>query len=155
MTERAHLDSGSHITQSIDAVKSLLAYVGRASDPLPTFLELPERQCILVLSNKKDAYYTVTPKACSCPSATYRPGQSCKHQRKYFGVNLEQVAKTAKVSESIKPNLPAFRPFDTMPREETAAKASPLFAIDCHDTTTRDVAYHEMQMVRDLWPVEA
>ena len=77
-------NSGSLITQSIDAVKSLLAYVGRASDPLPTFLELPDKRCILVLSNKKDAYYTVTPESCSCPSATYRPGKPCKHQRKYF-----------------------------------------------------------------------
>ena len=77
-------NSGSLITQSIDAVKSLLAYVGRASDPLPTFLELPDKRCILVLSNKKDAYYTVTPEGCSCPSATYRPGKPCKHQRKYF-----------------------------------------------------------------------
>jgi len=78
------LDSGSPITQSIEAVKSLLAYVGRASDPLPTFLELLGGRCILVLSNKKDVYYTVTPKGCSCPSATYRPGKACKHQRKYF-----------------------------------------------------------------------
>jgi hypothetical protein len=77
-------DSGSPITQSIDAVKSLLAYVGRACDPLPTFLELPDRRCILVLSNRKDVYYTVTPTGCSCPSANYQPGKPCKHQRKYF-----------------------------------------------------------------------
>jgi hypothetical protein len=84
MVERAQQDSGSLITQSIDAVKSLLAFVGRASDPLPTFLELPDKRCILVLSNKKDVYYTVTPYGCSCPSATYRPGKTCKHQRRYF-----------------------------------------------------------------------
>jgi hypothetical protein len=84
MEMKSLLDSGSPITQSIDAVKSLLAYVGRASDPLPTFLELPNKRCILVLSNKKDSYYTVTQNGCSCPSATYRPGKLCKHQRKYF-----------------------------------------------------------------------
>ena len=84
MAQLLLLDSGSPITQSIEAVKSLLAYVGRACDPLPTFLELPDKRCILVLSNKKDAYYTVTPEGCSCPSATYRPGKPCKHQRKYF-----------------------------------------------------------------------
>jgi len=84
MEIKALQDSGSPITQSIEAVKSLLAYVGRASNPLPTFLELPDKRCILVLSNKKDAYYTVTPEGCSCPSATYRPGKPCKHQRKYF-----------------------------------------------------------------------
>jgi hypothetical protein len=84
MIERTLLDSGSPITQSIEAVKSLLAYVGRASDPMPIFLELPDKRCVLVLSNKKDAYYTVTPKGCSCPAATYRPEMACKHQRKYF-----------------------------------------------------------------------
>lgn len=84
MEIKALQDSGSPITQSIEAVKSLLAYVGRASNPLPTFLELPDKRCILVLSNKKDAYYTVTPESCSCPSATYRPGKPCKHQRRYF-----------------------------------------------------------------------
>ena len=84
MEIKALQDSGSPITQSKEAVKSLLAYVGLASDPLPTFLELPDKRCILVLSNKKDSYYTVTPESCSCPSATYRPGKPCKHQRKYF-----------------------------------------------------------------------
>ena len=60
MEKRTLLDSVSPITQSIDAVKSLLAYVGRASDPLPTFLELPGERCVLVLSNKKDVHYTAT-----------------------------------------------------------------------------------------------
>ena len=71
-------------TQSIDAIKSLLAYVGRASDPLPTDVSLENGRLVLVLSNKKDVYYTTTTKACSCPSATYHGGR-CKHQRKYFG----------------------------------------------------------------------
>lgn len=105
-------DSGSPITQSIDAVKSLLAYVGRASDPLPTFLELSGGRCILVLSNKKDVYYTVTPKGCSCPSATYRPGKSCKHQRKYFAENTIESSNNprrqnmAEVLEEHNRNLP-------------------------------------------------
>ena len=101
MNERTLLTSGSPITQSIDAVKTLLAYVGRGSDPLPTFLELPERRCILVLSNKKDVYYTVTQKVCSCPSATYRPGQPCKHQRKHFPE--EVVVRNNALPEIIKP----------------------------------------------------
>ena len=72
------------ITQSVDAIKSLLAYVGRASSPLPSELSIGEGRLVLVLSNKKDVYYTVTPTKCSCPSATYHPGQPCKHQRKHF-----------------------------------------------------------------------
>jgi len=83
------------VTQSIDSVKSLLAFVGRASDPLPTDVSL--KGIVLVLSNKKDVYYTVTDKACSCPSATYRGGR-CKHQRKYF----PQV-QAATAAESIRP----------------------------------------------------
>jgi hypothetical protein len=98
MFERTHLDSVSPITQSIDAVKSLLAYMGHASDPLPTFLELPGERCVLVLSNKKDAYYTVTPERCSCPSATYRPGQPCKHQRKYFPTPVKELGSQSDAS---------------------------------------------------------
>ena len=111
MVERALLDSRSPITQSIEAVKSLLAYVGRASDPLPTSLELPDKRCILVLSNKKDVYYN----GCSCPSAAYRPGKPCKHQRKYFpeptkaGMGYTRpmtMAETLEDHERRLPNLP-------------------------------------------------
>jgi hypothetical protein len=49
---------------------------------MPAFYRL-SGEMVLVLSNKKDSYYVVTPKTCSCPAATYRPGQ-CKHQRRYF-----------------------------------------------------------------------
>jgi hypothetical protein len=130
MVERALQDSGSPITQSIDAVKSLLAYVGRASDPLPTFLELPDKRCILVLSNKKDVYYTVTPKACSCPSATYRPGKPCKHQRKYFpeapgavdsGTRPMTMAETLEEHDRNLPNLPkSYQRIVRAAREEPA-----------------------------------
>ena len=57
---------------------------------MPAFYRLTG-EMVLVRSNKGDAYYVVTPKTCSCPSATYHPGQACKHQRKYF-----PVAKPAK-----------------------------------------------------------
>jgi hypothetical protein len=70
-------------TQSTEAVKALLAYKKVASDPLPQEVSLDGR-LVLVLSNKKDAYYVTTPKSCSCPSATYNPGKPCKHSRKYF-----------------------------------------------------------------------
>ena len=73
-------------TQRIDAVKALLAWKQVSSDPLPEFVEMGEgdNRLVLVLSNKKDAYYVVTPMGCSCPAATYHPGQPCKHSRKYF-----------------------------------------------------------------------
>ena len=49
-------------------------------------------EMVLVKSNKGYAYYVVTPKACSCPSATYNLGQACKHQRKYFNIKTKQEA---------------------------------------------------------------
>jgi len=80
-------------TQSLEAVKSLLAWRGRASDPLPAFVEMGEGEIrlMLVLSNKKDAYYVTTARACSCPAAVYNHGP-CKHQRKHFA---ELIAKPA------------------------------------------------------------
>ena len=80
-------------TQSIDAVKALLTWRGRAIDPLPQYVELgsKEGRCVLVLSNKKDAYYVTTARACSCPAAIYNHGP-CKHQRKHFA---ELIAKPA------------------------------------------------------------
>jgi len=77
MEGKTLLASGSPITQSIDAVKTLLAYAGRASDPLPTDVSFDNGRLVLVLNNKKDAYYTVTAKACSCPSAIYRHNGPC------------------------------------------------------------------------------
>jgi hypothetical protein len=73
----------SPITQSTEAVKALLAFKKVASDPLPQEVSLDGGRLVLVLSNKRDVYYTVTERACSCPAATYHRGP-CKHQRKYF-----------------------------------------------------------------------
>ncbi len=71
-------------TQSTDAVKALLAFKKVASDPLPQEVSLEGGRLVLVLSNKKDAFYTVTARACSCPAAAYHPGTRCKHQKRYF-----------------------------------------------------------------------
>jgi hypothetical protein len=90
--ERTLFDGGVK-SQSLDAVKALLAWKGRSSDPLPSVVEFKSEEeedsrLILVLSNKKDLYYTTTATACSCPASLYR-GSPCKHQRKYFGVKSE------------------------------------------------------------------
>jgi len=83
------------VTQSVEAVKALLTWKGRAVDPLPSVVafanEGEESRLVLVLSNKKDHYYVVTPTACSCPARTDRPGAPCQHRRKYFGAKPEQV----------------------------------------------------------------
>ncbi len=73
---------GAAVTQKTEAVVSLLKYLGKSIDPLPQTVDLPGM--VLVLSNNSDVYYTTTENSCSCPSAAYRPGQRCKHQRKHF-----------------------------------------------------------------------
>ena len=71
-------------TQSAEAIKSLLTWKQVSCDPMPADIILDNGRLVLVLSNKKDAYYTVTARACSCPAATYHPGTRCKHQKKFF-----------------------------------------------------------------------
>ena len=88
------------VTQSRDAVKTLLAFVGRASDPMPSDVTLDNGRMVLVLNNKKDAYYTVTSAKCSCPAASYHHGP-CKHQRKYFP--QQEASRPVSANDSIKP----------------------------------------------------
>ncbi len=88
------------VTQSLDAIKSLLAYVGRASNPLPSDVSLDNGRLVLVLSNKKDAYYTCTAAKCSCPGNQFR--HNCKHMRKYFPETAKPAA-TVTEAGSIRP----------------------------------------------------
>jgi hypothetical protein len=141
-------------TQSIDAIKALLQWKGRSSNPLPSFVELgkEEARVILVLSNKRDSYYCTTATKCSCPAAVYHHGP-CKHQRRYFPQT--EAAKPVSSSEPLI-QRGGFRPVDTLPHEERAATAaSPLYVDTTHDTTSREVAYHSIQEDKILWPAEA
>jgi hypothetical protein len=88
------------VTQSIDAVKALLAWKGHPINSLPSDVTLYNGRLVLVLNNKKDAYYTCTARACSCPAATYHHGP-CKHKRKFF----PQPKKEA----DIRASLPGWR----------------------------------------------
>ena len=104
-TQTGKLVCESPKTQSIDAVKALLAFKKVACNPLPQEVSLDDGRLVLVLSNKKDAYYVVTPMGCSCPAATYHPGQPCKHSRKYF-----PQPKTAEVPTiDLRASLPGWR----------------------------------------------
>ena len=100
MPERKILNIEKPTTQTVKAVCGLLAWKSRSSNPLPSFVELGsgEEKVVLVLSNKKDSYYTVTAKDCSCPAAIYHHGP-CKHQRKYFP---EQQQRTTAEPGAIK-----------------------------------------------------
>ena len=100
MSARTIIQMQNPVTQSRDAVKTLLSFVGRASDPMPSDVTLDNGRMVLVLNNKKDAYYTVTAAKCSCPAATYHRGP-CKHQRKYFP--QAEASKPVSANDSIKP----------------------------------------------------
>jgi len=71
-------------TQSVEAVTAMLRALNRPVEPLPAMVELAGDRAVLIRSKKGDCYYVTTPNGCSCPSATYRPGQACKHQTKHF-----------------------------------------------------------------------
>jgi hypothetical protein len=113
MPERTLVQMENPTTQRTDAVEALAAYLHKPIEG--GVLDLGNIK--LVKSNKGDAFYGVTKTKCSCPSAAYRPGQSCKHQRAHFGAKVEQSTEAG----SIRPALPAFRPFDTLPGEEKVA----------------------------------
>ena len=83
----------SPVTQSREAVKQLITFHNHGVEPqeMPAFYRLTG-EMVLVLNNKKDAYYGTTPTTCSCPAATYHPGQLCKHARKYFPESMRKVA---------------------------------------------------------------
>ncbi len=93
---RIVFENQSPVTQSVEAVKALIMFHnhGRAPDEMPAFYRLTG-EMVLALSARKDAYYVVTPRTCSCPAATYRPGSPCKHQRKYFPRPAPQAAPKA------------------------------------------------------------
>ena len=111
MSAKLNIQVKSPKTQSIDAVKSLLAYVGRPSDPMPSFVELVGG-VRLTRSKKGDCYYTTTSRDCSCPARCYSPGKPCKHMK---------ALQIAMESESIRPKCGAFRPFSEIPSEERRA----------------------------------
>ncbi|MCX6677387.1 MAG: SWIM zinc finger domain-containing protein [Methanothrix sp.] len=118
--------AASPVTQIREAVKQLITFHNHGIEPqeMPDLYRLSV-DMVLVLNNKKDAYYVTTPKTCSCPAAVYNPGP-CKHSRKYFPQSMRQVATEGprmlarQGEDGIRPKLPAFRPFDTLPSEEKA-----------------------------------
>ena len=112
MSGRTLVQMESPTTQRTDAVEALAAYLNKKIEG--GVLDLGSLK--LVKSNKGDAFYGVTATKCSCPSAAYRPGQSCKHQRAHFGAKVEQSTASEPLIQR-----GGFRPFDEMPGEEVKA----------------------------------
>ncbi len=155
-TTKTILNIEKPTTQTVAAVKALLAWRGRASDPLPEFVELSSNgnRCVLVLSNKRDCYYVTTAADCSCPAHNWHPGQRCKHQRKHF----PQEQTTTKPAGIKQPNHGAWhgRNGPIAPEETRAAKAaSPLYVDTTPDANNREIAYWSIQEDKALWPCEA
>ena len=154
MEVKSILNVEKPITQSPEAIKALLSWRGRASDPLPSFIEMGEGEdrLVLVLSNKKDAYYTTTARECSCPARNWHPGQRCKHQRRYFPE--QQTAKPATVKQ---PNAGRWHGhngpiIEDGERPFAKAPSSPL--IDTTpDATPAELAYHSIKADREMWPM--
>jgi hypothetical protein len=103
MAEKLIYEGKDPKTQSTEAVRQLIAYHHHGQEPkeMPPFYRLSGKM-VLVRSNKGDVYFVTTPAACSCPSATYRPGKLCKHQRKYFPKKVEPV-RTRDLADEIRP----------------------------------------------------
>ena len=138
MREKLIYENETPKTQSVEAVKALLAFVGRGSDPLPSEISLQDGCVVLVLSNKKDAYYCVTAKACSCPSAMYRPGKSCKHQRKYFPAQV--IARTQEEESLISGPFKPIPPEDARPAKASSSLGMVIDAV-FPVTTAAEVEY--------------
>lgn len=100
------------VSQDIAAVQALLAFVGRASDPLPVDVSLDNGRLVLVLNGARNAYYTTTAAACSCPAAHWKKGP-CKHVKRYF-------PEAPKASGPLV-ERGGFKPFSLLPSEEKGA----------------------------------
>jgi len=104
-TTKTILNPENPVTQTVDAVKALLAYMHRPAEPLPEFVELQDR---VRLTRSKDGkgYYLTTPKNCSCPARAFNPGAPCKHM-KALQASIEEQE-----DESILPAMSQpFRPY--------------------------------------------
>ncbi len=124
--EKTILNPENPVTQSIDSVRALLAYLHRPADPLPSFVEL-QNHVRLTLSKDKKAYYLTTTKDCSCPARAFNPGAPCKHM-KALELSLEDddpyshPRRLARPPDDLLPErAQPFRPVsdDKIPRLET------------------------------------
>ena len=154
MTARTIINAESPKTQSVEAVKGLLAWRGRAADPLPEYVEMGagDNRLVLVLSNKKDCFYVATARDCSCPARNWHPNGPCKHMRRYFA---EQQA--TKRPAATAPNAGRWHGHNGPVLDEArpAAKvSSPLYVDTLGDPTARDLAYHSIKADREMWPAE-
>ena len=92
MQSRTLIQVEKPTTQIVESVKSLLSYMGRASDPMPIFVEL-KGGVRLTRSKKGDCYYTTTPTECSCKARTFNPNTPCKHMKTIQAGNSVEASR--------------------------------------------------------------
>jgi len=102
---RTILNTENPVSQPVESVKALLAYLHRPADPLPSFVEL-QNHVRLTLSKDGKAYYLTTTKDCSCPARAFNPGKPCKHMRALL-LSLEE-----REDDLLPERSQAFRPYD-------------------------------------------
>ena len=70
--------SEASVTQSTEAIESLLNYLGKPTNPLPEIVSLSEG-LQLTKSSKGDCYYVTSPKGCTCIGFVYH--NNCRHMK--------------------------------------------------------------------------
>jgi len=142
-------------TQTLEAVKAFLSWRGRAADPLPSFIEMgkEDSRLVLVLSNKRDAYYVTTARDCSCPAANWHPNQRCKHQRKHFpeseAIHRQSMAETLRQADENLHKMPyQYRRMVQAARDE--AEADALLELDPERKPFRPFIEDEARPVRGV-----
>ena len=111
MNEKLSVQVENPVSQPVESVKALLAYLHRPADPLPSFVEL-QNHVRLTLSKDKKAYYLTTPAGCSCPARAFNPGTPCKHMRAL------ELSVEDETGDLLPERAQPFRPYDDdkMPR---------------------------------------
>ena len=85
---------GSPVTQSTEAVVSMLKYIGKSIDPLPEIVSLSGCSQ-LTKSSKGDCYYMTSLKGCTCIGFVYH--KNCRHMK-----TLPEAAEAASDEKAAK-----------------------------------------------------
>lgn len=126
------------ITQDVSAVEALAAFLNKPIDS--GVLDLGNVK--MVQSNKKDVFYTVTAKECSCPSFQYRGGP-CKHIRKHFAEDKLRGQTIGEVLAEADKNLhkmpKSYQRMVRAAREEAESEEEPIPEEQCYKAVCKPV----------------
>jgi hypothetical protein len=119
------LEGLSPVTQTIEGGKALAKFLG-LSEELPETIALANGAW-LVLSKKRDCYYFVSEKICTCKAGTY--GRICRH-RKAMESSMphgQSLAETLEEYDRILSKMPkSYQRMVRMAREEAESEPTEL-----------------------------